>query len=207
VLAALTILAAATAAAPLIDNERVSVWDVRLAPGEAAPPTPADRDSVIMFLEDGRVRTLAGGRTTEADRRFGEAVFVPKGTRAVDTAVGRPVHEVVVALKDAPHAPIANTSGLPPAFPRPGVVKALETPRVVVWNYSWRPGVATPMHFHDKDVVVAFRYDGALKSVTPSGQETVNAYKAGDIRFNRGDRAHSEVLASERQSAVMMELK
>ena len=33
------------------------------------------------------------------------------------------------------------------------------------------------------------------------------AYKAGDIRFNRANRAHFERLVSGRQSAVMMELK
>jgi hypothetical protein len=78
---------------------------------------------------------------------------------------------------------------------------------VVVWNYSWAPGKPTPMHFHDKDVVVAYRYDGALKSVTPDGKATANAYKAGEVRFNKANRAHYELLTSPRQSAVMMELK
>jgi len=63
------------------------------------------------------------------------------------------------------------------------------------------------MHFHDKDVVLAYRYDGALKSVTPDGKEIVNAYKAGEIRFNRGNRTHYEELVTDRQSAVMAELK
>ena len=31
----------------------------------------------------------------------------------------------------------------------------------------------TPMHFHDKDIVVAYRYDGSLKSVTPDGATVV----------------------------------
>jgi hypothetical protein len=39
---------------------------------------------------------------------------------------------------------------LPPAFPRPGVKKILENERVIVWDCTWTPGVATPMHFHDK---------------------------------------------------------
>jgi hypothetical protein len=100
-----------------------------------------------------------------------------------------------------------DKSGLPPAFPRPGSVKRLENGRVVVWRFSWKPGLPTRMHFHDKDVVVAYRYDGTLASTTPDGKVTDNPYKGGDIRFNKGDRVHSERLITARQSAVMMELK
>jgi predicted metal-dependent enzyme (double-stranded beta helix superfamily) len=199
----------ASAATPLIDNERVTVWDVLMDKGEAAAPTPRDMDTVIMFLEGGRIKTtFASGKTQVAMRKFGDAVFIPKGTAATDTLLSAgPAHEIVVALKDKTEPPIPNDSGLPAAFPRPGSVKVLENSRIVVWHYSWQPGVPTPMHFHDKDVVVAYRCDGALKSVTPDGKNVVNAYKAGDIRFNKGNRAHYEELTTQRQSAVMMELK
>ncbi len=63
------------------------------------------------------------------------------------------------------------------------------------------------MHFHAKDVVVAYRYDGALKSVKPDGTSVVNADRQGSIYFNQGNRAHHEELTTDRQSAVMMELK
>jgi hypothetical protein len=63
------------------------------------------------------------------------------------------------------------------------------------------------MHFHDKDIAVVFRYDGSLKSTTPDGKNIVNDYKSGSIRFNTGDRIHSEELANGQQSAMMLELK
>jgi hypothetical protein len=63
------------------------------------------------------------------------------------------------------------------------------------------------MHFHDKDVVVAYRYAGPLKSTTPDGAVTENPYKKGEIRFNKSNRTHSELLTSDRQSAVILELK
>jgi hypothetical protein len=208
----LTMLAAAAPAmaASVIDNERVTVWDVPLAKGEAAPATPHDLDTVIMFLDGGRIRTVtADGKTRTVTRKFGDAVFVPKGADAVDTLVsGGPAHEVVIALK--PHAvpsAIANTSGLPLAFPRPGVVKALENDRVVVWHYAWKPGVPTPMHFHDKEVVVAYHQDGPLTSITPDGKRVVNSYKKGQIVFNKANRIHQELLVGPPQSAVMMEMK
>ena len=83
----------------------------------------------------------------------------------------------------------------------------LENARVVVWDYSWTPGVATPMHFHDKDVVVYYFEDGDLQSTTPSGEKTVNSYKPGMIRFNLRDRSHTETLIHGKQHGIMTELK
>jgi hypothetical protein len=202
-------LSAFGATPPVIDNERVTVWDISLAKGQQGPATPQDLDTVIMFLEGGTIQTVDGhGKTSTAVRAFGDAVFVPKGTATKDTLLSdRPAHEIVIALKDHVSPTIPNTSGYPPAFPRPGSVKVLENDRVVVWHYSWAPGTQTPMHFHDKDVVVAYRYDGSLKSVPASGPSVVNPYKAGDIRFNKGNRSHYEELMTARQSAVMTELK
>jgi len=202
-------LSAAAQLAPVIDNERVTVWDVILGKGESAPATPHDMDTVIMFLEGGRIRTLvAGGKISTARHGFGDAVFVPKGTDAIQTLVsdGR-AHEIVVALKDFRAPVVVNTTGLPAAFPRPGSVRVLDNDRITVWHYTWTPGMPTPMHFHDKDIVVAFRYDGTLKSVTPDGATVANAYKAGDIRYSKANRSHYEELTTDRQSAVMMELK
>jgi hypothetical protein len=111
-----------------------------------------------------------------------------------------------VALKNPAHA-VPNPTKYPLAFPRPGSVKVFENDKLIVWHYSWTRGKPTPMHFHDKDVVVAYRYDGTLRSVTPDGQSTDNAYKKGDIRFNKSNRTHSELLTGDRQSAVILEFK
>jgi hypothetical protein len=63
------------------------------------------------------------------------------------------------------------------------------------------------MHFHDKDVVAVYLEDSALKSTEPDGKSVVNEYKAGDIRFNRRDRVHTELLVRDTASAVITELK
>ena len=206
---ALMPLPALAAPPPVIDNDRVTVWDVTLAKGQAAPATPVDKDTIIMFREGGRIQTaMAGGTTITASRKFGDAVLIPKGSAAVDTLVsGGPAHEIVVALKDHAATAVANPGGLPLAFPRPGSVKVLDDPRLTVWHYSWTRGKPTPMHFHDKDVVVAYRYDGTLKSTMPDGTVMENPYKKGDIRFNKANRTHSELLTTARQSAVILELK
>src|ERR1700692_1270621 len=75
-------------AAPLIDNERVTVWDVPLTEGVSSPKTPPNNDAVIVFLEGGQIRTLDGkGKASVVSRNFGDAVYVLKGTDAVDTLV------------------------------------------------------------------------------------------------------------------------
>jgi hypothetical protein len=54
---------------------------------------------------------------------------------------------------------------------------------------------------------VVYREDTAVVSTTPDGKKTLNQYKAFDIRFNKGDRTHTELLDHGAGSAMMMELK
>jgi hypothetical protein len=162
---------------PAIDNDRVTVWDVN--------------DSVAAQPFDAVVISFSGNAT-----------FVPKGTSP--KASGR---SIVIDLKDHPVPPIANTSGYPLAFPRPGSKKLLENERVIVWDFAWTPDVPTPMHFHDKDVVVLFLEEGDLKSTTPDGQFVVTAYTPGTIRFNSRNRTHFETLVRGKQHAIITELK
>jgi len=171
---------AALAVRAVIDNERVTVWD---ATGSLPP---AAHDFVAITLS-----------------QPGNAMFGHAGD-PVGTAGSR---TVIVELKDHPVAPIPNNSGYPNAFPRPHIDKILENDRVIVWRYRWNLGEPTPMHFHDKDVVVVYLEDSALKSTEPDGKSVVNEYKSGDIRFNRRDRTHTELLVRDAASAIITELK
>jgi len=166
-----------TATKPVIDNERVTVLDV----SDSTPAQPTD--AVVVSLS-------------------GRAAFVSKGTEPNIT--GR---SFVIDLKDHPVPAIENKSGYPLAFPRPGTKKLFENDRVIVWDSTWTPGVATPMHFHDKDVVVVFLEDGELKSTTPDGKEVVNKYTTGTVRFNQRNRTHTETLMNGKQRAIITELK
>jgi hypothetical protein len=186
-LAQLTLLVATTAGPtlgqgvqPSIDNERITVWDT------TSPLPRAEHDFVAVSLS--RKRSVV----------FGHKGDIPgvAGSRTV-----------VIELKDHLVAPIPNNSGYPNAFPRPRAKKLLENDRTIVWSYSWNLDEPTPMHFHDKDVVVVFKEDTALKSTTPDGKSVVNENKSGDIRFNRRDRIHTEVLVRGTGSAVITELK
>jgi len=177
---ALALCTAAQAEPALIDNERVAVTRT------TAPLPPADADFVAVSLDGA-----------------GSATFGRKG----DTPGQAGVSTVVIALKDHPVAPIPNASGYPLAFPRARAQKLLDNDRVVVWRYRWNAGEPTPMHFHDRDAVVVFAEDSSLKSTTPDGKSVQNDYKSGEIRFNRRDRVHSELLVGKSASAIITELK
>ncbi len=172
--------AAALAVRTVIDNERVTVWDTTSELPAAA------HDFVAVSLA-----------------QPGNAIFGHAGD-TVGTAGSR---TVIIELKNHPVAPILNNSGYSNAYPRPHIEKILENDRVIVWRYRWNLGEPTPVHFHDKDVVVVYLEDTALKSTELDGKSILNEYKSADIRFNRRDRTHTELLVRDTGSAVITELK
>lgn len=173
-------LGAAQDVLPKIDNERVTVFD-------AVGNLPrADHDFVVVPL----------ARKGRADYHHMGDIPGKTGTRAI-----------VVELKDGPLKTYPNNSGYPSAFPRPRAKRLFENEKVIVWSYSWKLGEPTPMHFHDKDVVVVYEDDTTLKSTALDGTSVINHYQAGEVRFNRGDRTHTELLVTGAGSAVIVELK
>ena len=68
-------------------------------------------------------------------------------------------------------------------------------------------GVPTPTHFHDKDVVVTYLEDGALRSTDPGGTSVVNEHYFGFTKLNSRDRVHTEELVSGQARAIIVELK
>jgi hypothetical protein len=179
-LLALSFATVSYGAAPIIDNERVTVWDAM----NALPP--AEHDFVAIPL------------TQESTVRLGHQGAVPSQDGA---------RTIVIELKDNWPAPIPNHSGYPLAFPRAHAKKLLENDRVIVWDTAWYPHDPTPIHFHDKDALAVFESNGVIQSTTVDGKKTVTEVKVADVSFNRRDRTHSEVLLSGSGHAIVVELK
>jgi hypothetical protein len=192
----------------MIENSRVTVFDITLNPGKPWT-TPKGTNFVEMFLAGARVRTtVADGRASVASRKSGDVIYMKQGTAdklvvISDTAA----RVVVVELKDPAVPPLPNHSGYPLAFPRPGAKKVFENDCVVAWNATWKLGVPTAVHYHDKDVVIVFRESGSIKSTKPNGESTIVDDKFGMIRFSKADRLHSEELVKGKESAIVLELK
>lgn len=160
---------------PIIENQRVRVWE------DHAPKGWFEFDTVLVDSD-------------------GKVTFKGVGSPASDA-------KLVIGLKRFKAEPLKNPTKFPLAMPRPGGKKIFENKRVIVWDYRWPTGVPTPMHFHDKDVVVLFLEEGELKSTTSSGEVTLNQYKPGTIRFNTRDRVHTEELVRGTERAIITELK
>jgi hypothetical protein len=200
------------------DGALATTTDVTVTAGGGQAPSALpdvdkrlfDNDRVwVLKLSDerGNIKTIAEGDSVWiSTTREPHAQFFHSGDWVVPAQdVGGRV--VLIGLKNNAVPPLENKSGYPNAFPRPGVKKLLENDRVIVWDYTWTPGQPTPMHFHDKDVVVTYVQTGALKSTTPDGQSTMNEFSAGTVRFNTRDRSHTEELVRGTARAIITELK
>ena len=182
-----------------IDNDRVTVREIAMGPAGVELNHAGDHVSVFLT---GTIGTNTGTQI----RAAGEVMVGGAGLEKLIAVSGAP-HIVVIDLKAGPAAHPANHTGYPLAFPRPGAQRLAQTPRITVRSYDWQPGKPTPMHFHDKDVVVIYRGEGTLDSVTPDGKHTPTAHHMGEIRFNKGNRAHFELLTSGKLGATMVELQ
>jgi hypothetical protein len=169
-----------------IANARVEVWSE-----QAGAPRVSPRASVHAIV----------------DRGPAQVAYVKPGERPTWSTGSADRPAIGIELSDTRVAPLQNRTSYPLAFPRPGVKKVLENDRVVVWDYTWTPGVPTPMHFHDKDVVVLYLEDGALRSTDPKGAAVINPHYFGFTKFNAGDRVHTEELTSGKARAIIVELK
>ncbi len=164
---------------PIIDNDRTTVWDTNTTPLKAY-----SHDYVAITLAEGTAKLGRAGTIPDSKGRT-----------------------IVIEIKDHAPATLPNKSGLPNAFPRPGSKKLFENGKVIVWDYTWTPGVATPMHFHDKEVVVTYLNEGTLQSTTPAGEIVLNPYSFGTVKFNAANRTHTETLVKGSQRAIITEFK
>jgi hypothetical protein len=219
VLASLVLLSAVLQQAPsvfpregakqLIDNERVSVWDVTWAKGKPTAMLQNKLDTVTVDLENAEIKIAAGkGKPKAFSFKIGQASFTPKGTSEMEEGTSDPPrHAIVVELKDVVVQPLNYNSAFPDAFPREGAIRLLNNKRITVWDYTWTKGVPTPMHFHSKDVVVVYLMSGEVKSSAIDGTITMNKVEPGQARFNARNRTHTEELMKGASRAIIVELK
>ena len=179
-------------ARPLIDNPRVTVWDLTWTRG-----VPAAME-----------RTTSNSLWISVAPTPGTVVYWAKGAaRKAEQSPGAPVRMVVVDIKNGPVGALENKTGAVAAFPRPGSKKLFENNLVVVWDYTWTRDQATAMHFHDKDALVVYLKDGSVKSTTPDGKSDVTPRKVGMVAFNARARVHTETLVDGESRGIITEFK
>lgn len=196
-------------AVQLLDNERVSMWDVTWLKGKPSPMHRHRYDLVGVYLVGSAIKvTLPDGTSRESTVEPGFILYQREGVTHVEEGMADiPRHAILTDIKGGPIGAMANTSGYPAAFPRAGAKQAVDNEKVTIWEYAWTVGKSTGMHFHDKDTFAVFLSDGELKSTTPDGKSDVAKVKRGDTRFSPRGRVHAEELVSGAIRAVITELK
>jgi hypothetical protein len=102
----------------------------------------------------------------------------------------------------------APATKLPPAYPRAGATKILDTDGVQVWNIAWLKGQPSPLHRHLYDLVGVYYQPGDRMIISPEGAKRPVATKAWDIAFQKAGVTHIEEGTSEAPlRAVFVEMK
>lgn len=90
----------------VFENDRVRVWELRLAPGEESPVHQHDHDHLLIQVAGDRIAVVPEPDTQsrykdylEADVRPGEVAFVRKGGIEVARNIGaEPYTEIIVEI-------------------------------------------------------------------------------------------------------------
>ena len=94
----------AIASSVLLDNERVRIWELALAPGEASALHRHELDYVIVLLEGDRIAAVPAPGSTrgarEAEVTPGRAIYLTRGDAEWAVNTGRlPYRELLIELK------------------------------------------------------------------------------------------------------------
>lgn len=167
----------------IIENDRVIISSIAAAAGDRRVPRDARLPAILVTLADGAVRLV-------------------NGSDAIGSAPA-----VLIELKDIRATPSEPPSGVARAFPREGAMRVFENERVVVWDVTWTPGMRTPVHFHDKDVVAVYLGAGTVRSIPLDGEPTATPRSFGEAVFLPRGRTHVEECVEGPRRDVIIELK
>lgn len=193
----------------LLDNDRVTVWDVVWPKGQ---PTPLHRHPYALagvYLEPGtRVITDADGSKRNVSNEAGGVTFQLKGLTHIEEGTSdKPLHAIMIELKqDAPIGDDASPD-LPPAFPREGAKQLLDNDRVRVWDYAFAPGRVVPLHRHVRDAVAVWIEGGRLRATPRDGAPNESTQVKFTATYSRRGTVHTEEGIEGRPHAYVFELK
>jgi quercetin dioxygenase-like cupin family protein len=193
----------------LLDNDRVTVWDVVWPKGQ---PTALHRHPYALagvYLEPGtRVITDADGSKRNVSNQPGGITFQLKGLTHIEEGTSdAPLHAIMIELKqDAPMGDDPSTD-LPPAFPRDGARQLLDNERVRVWDYAFTPHRVVPLHRHVRDAVAVWMEGGKLRAAPRDGAPSVNTQTKFTATYSRRGSVHTEEAVEGTPHAYVFELK
>jgi hypothetical protein len=202
----------------LIDNARVTVWEVTWQNGVRQPIHRHRYDMAGVYLRYGPITvTRPDGTVNPPSPPFAtipRLLFQPADVTHREEALNPPgTPERLAIMVDLKYAanearpPLSTDQTLPHSFPRPGAKNMQENERVRFWDYTWSPGAGVSRHLHDTDTVEVFIDGGEITSTTADGKTTRFEAAWKGARFVPRGTVDSEVATAGSPRAVVVELK
>ena len=181
----------------LFETDRIVVWDIVWPKGYATPLHRHVYDQVgTYYATGGRIITTPDGEKRSSTTPVGNLSTTRRGTTHIEEgATDPPLRAVFIELKKdqgsgQPEAPAATA----PPWIRDGSKALLDDERVVVWDYTWKPG-APAAATYTRDTVAVWLSAGKIKSTPRGGSATVVDVAPGQVRrYARGDVETVEVV-------------
>ena len=165
-----------------LENDYFVIWDVTFESGKSSGMHQLPLDQVYVFLTEGPVKfTRPDGTWNIEQEKLGTVIYQSKGTVEAEEGAGdQPVRAMIFQLKDAVPPKRAIVPGIPDKLPREGTVKLFETGRVIIWDYTWKTGMKTPLHLH-YHIDAAVYLVGGKTIITTDHPPSTNNWKVGQI--------------------------
>lgn len=176
----------------LLDNVRVTVWEVNWRHGDTQPVHRHKYDMAGVYLRYGpiTVTDLDGKENKGAEFPVPRPYFQVKGITHREEAhtPGAPERlAIMVDLKDAVTDMMMIDDPEPSAYPREGAKNVLDNPRVRMWDYTFTPDGPAVKRVYRNDVVEVVVTGGTVKVTGADGKAETRTLAPKQARFiNRG---------------------
>jgi quercetin dioxygenase-like cupin family protein len=195
--------------APMLENEAVQVHMAVDQPHSKSALHKHDRDRVMIYLNNGRMRIEnQGGPVENQTWKPGQVAWSPAGGMHISENVNDSVLRIIeIELKPAKVAKPFKISALDPVKVDPRRFKLeLENNKVRVFRGKYGPHEEGVMHEHLHDRVVAYLTDGQITVTTPDGKSEVKKVVANTVSWGVPTK-HRESIGNSPIEMIVVELK
>lgn len=196
----------------ILDNARVSVWEVNWRHGDTQPVHRHKYDMAGVYLRYGpiTVTDLDGKENKGAEFPVPRPYFQPKGITHREEAVtpGAPERlAVMIDLKDSVTDMMVIDDPEPSAYPRDGATNVLDNRRVRMWDYTFTAGAAAVKRVYRSDVVEVVVTEGVVKVTGFDGKAETRTLAPKQARYISRGTVQTEQLVSGSPRVIAVELK
>ncbi len=196
----------------ILDNDRVTVWEVNWHHGDTQPVHRHKYDMAGVYLRYGpiTVTDLDGKENKGAEFPVPRPYFQPKGITHKEEAVtpGAPERlAVMIDLKDAVTDMMVIDDPEPSAYPRDGASNVLDNRRVRMWDYTFTAGAPAVKRVYRSDVVEVVVTAGVVKVTAFDGKTETRTLAPKQARYISRGTVQTEQLVSGSPRVIAVELK